>query len=96
MRSFLRGYSLAVPMCLLLPICSCLVLFSLAQSNQDQNQPVATLSLNAQYSAEVSTWDNTSSCEDKITLTYGGTVRWKLLPAGTGTPHVDSAVLGVH
>jgi hypothetical protein len=95
MKSFLRGYSLVVPIGLLLPICSSLVLFFPAQGNQDQDQPTATLSLNSQYSAEVSTWDTTSTCEDKITLTFGGTVRYKLLPLGYGTPHVDPAAFGV-
>jgi hypothetical protein len=81
---------------LLLPICSCLVLFSLAQSNQDQGQPTATIDLRTSYIAESKITDIHGACEDNISVNYTGSVRYKLLPGGYGTAKLYPENLSTH
>lgn len=81
---------------LLFVLLSALAILSLAQGNQDQDQPTAMINLNANYNAEAKTWDKDGNCEDQITITYGGSARYQLLPAGYGTSNVHPEILTTH
>jgi hypothetical protein len=96
MKNIFRANTWAVQVSMLAVFLSAIAILSLAQSNQDQDQPTATLSMNGHYSAEVTTWGNDMNCEDKITMTFNGGAQYKLLPAGYGTSNVHPEVLGTN
>lgn len=63
---------------------------------------VATLNLNASYTAEAKLQNKETTCEDHLTVTYKGSAHYTLLPVGTGTSNVhpedltDYPRAGVH
>jgi hypothetical protein len=93
MKDFSRLRDWVVLGCLLLAIFSALVFLPMAQSGQDQNEATATLNLTANYTADFKSQNRDEVCEDHLTLTYGGTARYKLLPGGYGTSNVHPEIL---
>ena len=96
MKNSLKLSGRALLAYLLFVMLSALAILSLAQGNQDQDQPKAAINLKANYNAEAKTWDKDMSCEDQLIITYGGAATYKLLPAGYGTSNVHPEILTTH